>query len=289
VMQPITNFEDVCDKFGMQELPDLSRECTRESFFACDYAAGNIPYAEKIEMSAESNNQSDEAIFDQAAIKDFDAGYNCFASTSENNETLRKADACWSRSTQRLGLRIDALAEALGIYLQNNVFTKKKANTRGQSIHLPGFIRHLATKGNEQKIFSSKTAGGKPEYAIAILLDISASMSHGKKQACALETVFLMINALQQMNIYDFAVVLFGENVYPIKMPHLVWDSACTAALISMACQSQEKSTMDADAILFASRLLGGVACQRTQESVCGDRWIWQFWDQAGRCPEQTE
>jgi len=24
VMQPITNFEDVCDKFGMQELPDLS-------------------------------------------------------------------------------------------------------------------------------------------------------------------------------------------------------------------------------------------------------------------------
>jgi len=81
-------------------------------------------------------------------------------------------------------------------------------------------------------------------------------MKYGRRQQCALETLVVMIESLQQMNIQNFGVACFGEKIYPIKMPESVWDDALIAALLSQVSQGYEMASMDADALLFASEAL---------------------------------
>ena len=249
------DFDAVCSNFGTNMLPMLPRHFTRESFFECDYRPDCIPFTE--EMSRLIKEEMKPFPVDIETLSEtLQRQYDTMLTNSAMREHLKTAETAWMQAAERLGSEMSRVIEALESYLPQNVYTRKRADVNGPTIHIPGYIKHLATQGSEKKIFANKKGGGKSEYAIVLLLDISVSMKHSVNQACALETLFLMIGALQQMNIETFSVILFAEQIYPIKLPDMVWEDVCVAMLMKTVEMIHEPATMDADALLFAAELL---------------------------------
>ena len=249
------DFDTVCLNFGKNMLPVLPEQFTRENFFECDYRPDCIPFAE--EMSRLIKEEIKPFPMDIERLSEtLQRQYDTLLTNSNEREHLKTAETAWMQATERLGSEISRVTEALESYLPQNIHTRKRADVKGPTIYIPGYIKHLATQGSEKKIFANKKGGGKAEYAIVLLLDISVSAKHSTYQACALETLFLMIEALRQMNIETFSVILFAEHIYPIKLPDMVWEDVCIAMLMKTVEQIHEPSTMDADALLFAAELL---------------------------------
>ena len=251
----VVDFDAICGDFGKNVLPALPGQFTRESFFECGYHPGVIPFAE--EMGELVTGEIESFLIDIENLADnLQRQYDNLLNDSTVREHLKTAEKAWTQTEERLGSEIGRVAEALESFLPPNAFNRKRADVKGPTIHIPGYIKHLATQGSEKKIFANKKGGGRAEYAIVLLLDISVSMKHGINQTCALETLLLMIGALQQMNIDSFSVVLFAEQIYPIKLPDMAWEDVCIAMLMKTVEQIREPATMDADALLFAAELL---------------------------------
>ena len=248
------HFDAICLEFGENRLPMLPEQFTMENFFECDYRPSSIPFTE--EMGQLITEEIKMFPIDTEMTETLQKQYDTLLTSASVREHLKKAETAWMQATERLGSEMSSVAEALESYLPQNIFSRKRADVKGQTIHIPGYIKHLATQGSEKKIFANKKGGGKAEYAIVLLLDISVSMKHSANQACALETLFLMIGALQQMSIENFCVILFAEQIYPIKLPDMVWEDVCMAMLMKTVEHIHETSTMDADALHFAAELL---------------------------------
>ena len=238
-----------------QSLPCLPGNLGKDSFFACGYSSEEIPFAMETDTLAQGELKMDNVLEEEISEKTLTLQYTLQVRT-ENKDQLRRAEALWTKAEDQFSAEISHMTEAMERLLPQNRFTRKRADIKGSSIHLPGFIKHIVTRGNEKKIFARKKSGGKFEYAVTILMDISASMRHGEKRGCALQTVLLLIAALKQMNIEDFSLVLFGQSVYPIKLPDTAWEDVSIAMLLSILQRSVEASSMDADALLFAGSLL---------------------------------
>ena len=257
-----------------QTLPKLPGDFSKKSFFESGCATDGIPYATEMKSLLNTDLELDAAALDCVEKELLDL-HQSLQVQPEGKEQLKSAEAVWMKAEEWLSVEIAHMVEALEGFLPQNRFTRKRADIQGPSIHLPGFIKHIATQGNEKKIFANKKGGGKSEYSVAVLLDISASMAQGRKRPCALQTVVMLISALKQMNIEDFSVILFGGGIYPIKLPDDVWEAPSMALLFSAVLHRNELSTMDADALLFAAQLLD-------QSSVRGPKKIFVVTDGYG-------
>ena len=256
-----------------QVLPKLPGNFSKKSFFDCGCATDEIPYATEMRRLLSTDQELDVGALDYLERELLDL-YQSLQVQPGNKEQLKIAEAVWMKAEAGLCVEIARMAEALERFLPQNRFTRKRADIQGPSIHLPRFMKHIATRGNE-KIFMNEKGGGKSEYAVAVLLDISASMAQGMKRSCALQTVVMLISALKQMNIEDFSVILFGEGIYPIKLSDDAWEAYSIALLFSAVLHRNEFSTMDADALLFAAQLLD-------QSSVRGPKKIFVVTDGYG-------
>ena len=234
-----------------QPFPPLPGSYPKESFFDCGFSSDGIPFGTET-AALEHVNVTLDSVLDEDLYGEIQG----LQTQTEKRDQLRATEDTWLNASERFSAEIDHMVEALDGFLPQNRFTRKRADIKGPSIHLPGFIKHIATKGNEKKIFANKKGGGKSEYSVAVLLDISASMAQGRKRSCALQTVVMLISALKQMNIEDFSVILFGGGIYPIKLPDDVWEAPSMALLFSAVLQRNELSSMDADALLFAGKML---------------------------------
>ena len=234
-----------------QPFPPLPGSYPKESFFDCGFSSAGVPF----ETETAALTHVDVSL-GGALSEDLYSEIQGLQTQTGKSDQLKATEDAWLNASERFSAEIDHMVEALDGFLPQNRFTRKRADIQGPSIHLPGFIKHIATKGNEKKIFANKKGGGRFEYSVAILLDISASMVQGRKRSCALQTVLMLISALKQMNIEDFSVILFGDGVYPIKLPDDAWEGPSIALLLSAVLQRNELSSMDADALLFAGKML---------------------------------
>lgn len=248
-------FDKILLHLGQQSLPPTLAAYEKRSFFDCGFDSEGIPFfesASKLGLEKTKTHCMELA----SDLEETHVQWNKVQLDSTKSDTLTKAGSAWIQTESRLSDRISRMREALEALLPPNVYTRKKADIRGPTIHLQGFIKHLATQGNEKKIFANKKGGGKANYSVVILLDISSSMTSDRKRNCALEAVFMIIESLKQMNILNFSVIAFGGAIYPIKLPDMDWGDASIAALINLSKTIDEITTLDADALLFASELL---------------------------------
>ena len=259
-----------------QPLPKLPGNFSKKSFFDCGCATDGVPYAAEMRSLSSTDLKLDVVALDQVE-RELLRLHQGLQIGTENKEQLKKAEAVWMKAEEWLSVEIAHMVEALDGFLPQNRFTRKRADIQGPSIHLPGFIKHIATQGSEKKIFANKKGGGRSEYSVAVLLDISASMAQGRRRSCALQTVVMLISALKQMNIEDFTVILFGGGIYPIKLPDDAWEAHSIALLFSAVRHRNELSSMDADALLFAAQMLD-------QSSVRGPKKIFVVTDGNGSC-----
>lgn len=143
-----------------------------------------------------------------------------------NNETLTnpslkdklvEAQRSWSEAKHK----VHGVIERLVTVFEESVFpvnkyTRRKAHFRGSSLYLPGLIKAVISDFNYKKFFSIKAAGGKRMYSVSLVLDISLSMN-GHLANCAVESLVILISALQRIGVESFSIILFGETVQYVK------------------------------------------------------------------------
>jgi hypothetical protein len=193
-----------------------------------------------------------------AAIKTTEDYYQKAASDASKDAVaaVTMADQKWHSAQLKLQSEVADCVTVFEEYMMPvNRFTRRRADLSGSQLYLPGLIKAVSTNFTYKKIFSTRTAGGRREYAVAFALDISMSM-RGHLLECAIEVLAILIGAMQSMQIDTFSILLFGDGVRIIKLEWQPWESVTAHALLSKLSTADDAVTLDADAVACATELL---------------------------------
>eukprot|EP00300_Choanocystis_sp_HF-7_P002491 c11890_g1_i1.p1 GENE.c11890_g1_i1~~c11890_g1_i1.p1 ORF type:complete len:743 (-),score=203.59 c11890_g1_i1:48-2276(-) len=162
----------------------------------------------------------------------------------------------WNTAAQLLKPDIEELVDVLEErVLPYNYFTRRRGDFRGSQLHLQGLIKAVISDFSYKKIFSSRTAGGKRNHSVVVVLDESDSME-GTLMESSFICVLMLVEALRKVDIESFSLIVFGETVKLIKSPALDWSPAVVASLLSRVQSSRQCRSNDAAAIQTALTLL---------------------------------
>jgi uncharacterized protein YegL len=162
----------------------------------------------------------------------------------------------WHEAAMKLRGNITDMAGVLEEHVfPNNKYTRRRADFKGSQLHLQGLIKAVVTDFNYKKFFSSKTAGGRRSYGVALVLDTSLSMD-GHLLDCAMESLVILVEAMLEVGVEHFSVITFGDRVQIVKPEGSEWGPGAILALLSSLDTSKQMCTRDADALSVALALL---------------------------------
>ena len=238
-----------------------------------------IPHADKaleLMAGASQTHQVDMGSIEQA-LQDLQNVLAQLNFSSSLASQLDQADKGWKAAVSTLGRQIEDLVVVFEeAVFPNNRFTRRRGDYHGSSLHLPGLIKAVSTDFNYKKIFSSKTAGGRKQYTVSLLVDISLSMN-GLLAQSAVEALVTIIAALTRLNLESFSILLFGERVRIMKSHEMSWDTAAIFMLLSTLSFDAEYASMDADAVECALALMD-------RSSQAGPKKVFVLTDGYGSC-----
>ena len=247
--------------------------------YAVSPADNPLPHADKalqLVAHAPQTSQVDISSVEQA-VQNLHKVLAQVSANSELSSQLDQADEGWKSAVSTLEKQIEDLAVVFEqVVFPNNRFTRKRGAYHGSSLHLPGLIKAVSTDFNYKKIFSSKTAGGRRQYNVTILVDVSLSMN-GLLAQSAVEALVTIISALSRLSLESFSILLFGERVRIIKSHEMPWDSAAIFTLLSSLSFDAEFASMDADAVECAVAVLD-------RSSQAGPKKVFVLTDGYGSC-----
>lgn len=254
------NFSTVCS-FGNSS---LGKQVEVEGGRTLNYRCGVATASDLMRSIAQSDKR--QAALSQAS--EADRARSVEAARSRMGETASRApaaalQAAWEESQRRMGSGEGCLAVAIQdvatvlreAVMPTNKYTRRSASETGNSIHLPGIIRAETSNNNYKKVFSRKLAGGKAEYSVALLLDVSTSMRSTARLHHALQGFLAVVGALEAMEITSYAVLLFSDTVQLVKAHDGPWDAACALALFGSVLAGRNRS-LDGEALHVALDVL---------------------------------
>ena len=196
-----------------------------------------------------------------------------FLRTISSFSCANDAQRIWAEASTKLRSNIADLVSAFeDCVFPFNRYTRRKADFKGSQLHLQGLIKAVITDFNYKKFYSTRTAGGKREYVTCILVDISQSMD-GNLISSALESLVMIVEALVEMKLDEFAVVLFGSNVQLIKEASQEWSKEHMLSLLApnrLNCTGHT-STQDGAAIKLGTYLLQKYSSKTKKMFVLSD------------------
>ena len=83
-----------------------------------------------------------------------------------------------------------------------------------------------------KRVFSTKSAGGRREYCVTLIMDVSPSMA-GYLEDCTVMSFVVMVSALLEIGVDSVTVLLFDSGVKIIKVESQEWDAVTMLALLS--------------------------------------------------------
>eukprot|EP01059_Diplonema_ambulator_P013184 TRINITY_DN23706_c0_g1_i6.p1 TRINITY_DN23706_c0_g1~~TRINITY_DN23706_c0_g1_i6.p1 ORF type:complete len:3232 (+),score=913.77 TRINITY_DN23706_c0_g1_i6:398-9697(+) len=153
-----------------------------------------------------------------------------------------EVDNTWKELTAGLASCVKDTVLGLEKLLTPNVFTRAQASTNGSTLYIPGLIKAITTNFTYNKVFASKTAGGKRSYSVVLAFDTSLS-----KKGIPLvhyQIVDVMVRALAELSVPCTVLVYSGVGVYIVKTPEDAWNSnAITAFRIAAARFTEREGT----------------------------------------------
>lgn len=151
---------------------------------------------------------------------------------------------------------IEALATVLEeVVLPCNKYTRRRADLRGSQLYLPGLIKAVCTDFNYKKYFSTKSGGGRRDYALSLVIDVSQSME-GILHRCTVESCVEFVSSFARVGVEAFSIILFSNTVVPIKLEDQPFDAIALYALLHNIHCENRCGSCDADAIDLAVSML---------------------------------
>eukprot|EP01127_Copromyxa_protea_P012712 TRINITY_DN3334_c0_g4_i1.p1 TRINITY_DN3334_c0_g4~~TRINITY_DN3334_c0_g4_i1.p1 ORF type:complete len:2536 (-),score=396.53 TRINITY_DN3334_c0_g4_i1:97-7002(-) len=233
----------------------LAKRSNQESLFEVSPKNNPIPHLLPGTVYKKSN---DSPLYLDKVSERLDAFYNDLLYDPSCKAILLEAQRNWLDAEQKLHKEIQNLSSVFENFIfPINKYSKRKAHFRGSSLYLPGLIKAVITDFNYRKFFSVKAAGGKRNYSVCLVLDVSLSMN-GHLANCALETLVMLISSLKCIGVDTFSLVLFGETVRILKTEDKDWSPTTILALLSYLFSDNHFGSVDADAIETALDLAMG-------------------------------
>lgn len=170
----------------------------------------------------------------------------------QHSVDIEKCNKSWLESELILNKDISDYEEVLqDVVLPNNRYTRKKGDSKGSSLYIPGLIKAVISDFSYNKIFASKTSGGCRNYSIYFCVDISYSL-HGQMQEFIIQALFSFISALVRMGIENFTIIVFAESVKIVKLESQAWDKTAVFTLLKSLAEKNQYATADAAALQTA-------------------------------------
>ncbi|KAA0153917.1 hypothetical protein FNF29_02905 [Cafeteria roenbergensis] len=149
--------------------------------------------------------------------------------------------------------------------MPHNRHTRRRPDVKGQFSPQRVVIACM-TEWRHRKIYTSKTAGGKRNYAFCLALDASLSMD-GVLQCCAVESLVAVVSALGMMGLDSFSVIVFGSRVTLVKSEDQPWDAATVHGLLAALSHRIE----DPSAMRGATAAAATAAAPRGESGALGN------------------
>ena len=175
--------------------------------------------------------------------------------SADMRPALQKAEADVAAALQKVqAVQTELVTVMRDQLFPDNKHTRRKGDTSGSSLYLPGLIKAVISGWQYKKFMSTISAGGKREYSVCVAIDTSYSM-HGHLEVCLLESVLLFLSGLHQLGFDHFTVLTFGEKVRVLKTEVQPWDAAAMYVLLRQV-KCKQYATRDAVAVELGTLLL---------------------------------
>lgn len=152
----------------------------------------------------------------------------------ESQELWRK----YSNLTRDLSFH---LCEQLRLILEPTLSTKLKGDYRtGKRLNMRKIIPYIASQFKKDKIWLRRTKPSKRTYQIMVAIDDSLSMANSHSVQLAFESLTLITNALNQLEVGEIGVMSFGQAVQLIHPFESAWSDEAGSTVLSAFSFSQD-------------------------------------------------
>lgn len=159
--------------------------------------------------------------------------YHEVASSSSCASALVAAASSWGEAVKELRPLVSACVDVFAdVVFPFNKYTRRRADLRGSQLYLPGLIKAVMSNFSYKRVFSTKSAGGRREYCVTLIMDVSPSMA-GYLEDCTVMSFVVMVSALLEIGVDSVTVLLFDSGVKIIKVESQEWDAVAMLALLS--------------------------------------------------------
>ena len=106
------------------------------------------------------------------------------------------------------------LCEQLRLILEPTVCSKLKGDYKsGKRLNMKRVIEYIATEYRKDKIWLRRIKPNKRDYQVMLAIDNSSSMGDNHCIQLAYETIATLTNAFNYLEVGQFGLLKFGENV----------------------------------------------------------------------------
>ena len=135
------------------------------------------------------------------------------------------------------------LCEQLRLILEPTLSTKLQGDYRtGKRLNMRKIIPYIASQFKKDKIWLRRTKPSKRTYQIMLAIDDSMSMSNSHSVQLAFESLTLISNALNQLEVGEIGVISFGSTVKLLHPFEKAWSDEAGASVLSLFTFAQEST-----------------------------------------------
>lgn len=168
-----------------------------------------------------------------------------------------------------------ALCEQLRLILEPTLATRLQGDFRtGKRLNMRKIIPYIASEYTKDKIWLRRTKPSRREYQVLLSLDDSSSMSASHSVDLAYQTLALVAQALNKLEVGQIGIAKFGEAV---DILHPFGDAGFTDADGAKVMNSFKFDQQKTDVVALVERTLSFLAEARQKQSSTSAPDLWQL------------
>ncbi|EIW71201.1 hypothetical protein TREMEDRAFT_37629 [Tremella mesenterica DSM 1558] len=193
-----------------------------------------------------------------------------------NDTSTKESDAdLWRHYASLTSDLSYALCEQLRLILAPTLATRLQGDFRtGKRLNMRKIIPYIASEYTKDKIWLRRTRPSRREYQVLLALDDSRSMSESHSVDLAYQTLALVCQALNKLEVGQVSVARFGAGV---DILHPFSEGAFTDGAGTTIVNSFKFDQQKTDVALLVERTLGYLAESRTNQTSSTGMDLWQL------------